>query len=102
MAKNQIFENSMPTFVVTIKDQDRAIVNLSTATVKQLWFLLEGANVQEKDAAYVTDGSDGLIQWTATAAFLSAGKWTIQSKIVISGQTYFSDQASFTVHENLG
>jgi hypothetical protein len=37
--------------------------------------------VTAKTATFKTDGSDGIIQWTTTAGFLTAGWWRVRGRV---------------------
>lgn len=86
----------------TILDQAGTIVNLSTATVKQLWFGRPDNTVLQKPAAFSTDGTDGKIRYTlASGDFMSPGVWTMQGYVSLPAGSWHSDIVQFTVVGNL-
>ena len=87
---------------VTVKDEDDAIVNLSTATVKQFIFdKPDGVNVT-KDAAFSTTGVDGKLRYTLVANdILLHGDWNLQIYIENPSGKWHSDVKTFSVRENL-
>lgn len=97
-------------FRATIKD-DGVVVDVSTATTKQLIFRKADGTVVAKDATFTTDGTDGKIEYAteaavvgppAVAAFLSvAGQWAYQGYIVSAAGSWKSDIEQFVVHANL-
>lgn len=58
---------------VTLKE-DGAAINASTASVKKIKFRSPSGTVQERDASFFTNGSDGIITYT-----------TVLDDIVVSG-----------------
>ena len=87
---------------VTVKDEDGAIVNLSTATVKQFIFdKPDGVNVT-KTAVFSTDGVDGKLRYTLIADdVLLHGDWQLQVYIENPSGKWHSDTQTFSVRENL-
>ena len=64
MPANEIHKNDIGTvFKVTIKDS-AAVVNVSTATTKQIILKKPSGTKLTKDASFFTDGSDGIITYT--------------------------------------
>lgn len=88
-------------FEVTIKD-DGVVVDISSASVKDLIFRAPDAAAVSKPADFKTNGSDGIIQYATTAGFLNIdGNWRIQALITLAAGTWKSDIGDFTVHPNL-
>ena len=76
--------------------------NISAATTKQLWFKKPDGTVLTKDADFVTDGSNGQIQYISTSGFLSIpGKWRMQGYVVIGANNLPTSIESFKVQGNL-
>jgi hypothetical protein len=101
MAANEIRKNDVGTiFYGTI--YDTAIVNLSSATVKQIILLKPDTTVIQKDASFVTDGTDGKLSYTTVAGDLSCcGIWKVQWLITLSSGTWYTDIKTFKVYSNL-
>lgn len=82
---------------ITVKDQDDAVVDLSSATVS---FLVEkpGGSIATFTASNVTDGTDGLVEYiTESGDIDEVGIWTLQVKVVIGSTTYRSTENKFRV-----
>ena len=81
---------------------DSGAVDISSATLKQIWLESPSGSSTGYSAAFKTDGTDGIMQYTTIIGDLnSAGTWKIQGKVTISGKTFHSDVTTFTVHESL-
>lgn len=103
MAANEIHKGDIGTiFEVTLKD-DVAIVDVSSATTKEIFFRKpDGTTVLTKAAEFKTDGTDGIIQYTTILDDLdSVGGWKIQGHVILSTGEWKSDIASFKVYDNL-
>lgn len=100
---SDIFVGDTVQFNVTIKDQNDAIVDVSTATT--IKFLFEGPDKSSssKDGSFYTNGSDGIVKYTAsTSDISSAGYWKYQVHIVLSnGNAYHSTIGRFRVWPTL-
>lgn len=89
-------------FIVTIKDEDSAVVNISSATTKQLTFSRPNGTSLVVSGTLVTDGTDGKMKYTTVSGDLSvAGIYRLQGYVVISGLQLYSDIVSFKVFSNL-
>lgn len=78
--------------------------NVSTATTKTIKFEDAEGTVTEKTAAFLTDGTDGVITYTTVAGDLSvAGEWKWQGFVVLTDPagTWHSAEKNFHVQENL-
>ena len=81
-------EDSRVRFRLTIKDQNAAIVDISSATTREIRFKQpDGVSVQ-KDAVLTTDGTDGKMEYEAEEFFLTPGVWRYQGRIIISGKEF--------------
>lgn len=98
MTTGKIFVGDSPTFRDVIKDQDGNIVDIGTATLNMI-FRKPGNIAVMQDAVLTGDGSDGKMEYTATAADLDVeGVWQRQSKVVIGSETWRSVIKKFTVY----
>lgn len=90
-------------FVCTIVDEDGAVVDVSSATVKQLWFQKPDQSTVAFDAAFVTDGTDGKIRYVTSAAsdLDQSGGWKLQGHVAFGGYVLHSDVHKFKVFANL-
>jgi hypothetical protein len=102
MAVNEIHLNDIGTvFEATIMD-GAVVVNISTATTKQLIFRGPNGSSKTKAAAFTTDGTDGKLRYVTTANDLDpVGQWSWQAYVVMSAGSWHSDVAEFIVYENL-
>ncbi len=82
--------------------EDDEVVDLQSATVKQ-YIIKKPGNVQiVVDCSFVTDGTDGKIEYTSTSeTFDSPGYYKLQGYIEIAGNKWHTDTTTFRVHPNL-
>jgi hypothetical protein len=90
-------------FILTIKDQDGAVVDVSGATTKQIKFLKpDGLTVLTKSAVFETDGTDGKIKYVTVSDDLDvAGYWARQGYVVMPGGSWHTDRRRFYVSETV-
>lgn len=102
MASGEIHVNDIGTvFRVEIKNAAGAVVNISGATSKNIYFQKPDGTVVTETASFTTDGTDGLIQYATLAADLDqVGLWNYQAKVVLSTGTWSSDVIYFDVFAN--
>lgn len=82
--------------------EDGAVLDISSATVKQIILQTPTGVSTTYTASFVTDGTDGKIYYETVSGELNiAGTWKTQGKIVISGGTYRSPVQSFRVNNNI-
>lgn len=88
-------------FTVTIKDGED-IVDVSSASLKQLLFQRPNGSILTKTASLFSDGTDGIIIYTTTSGDLSeAGNWKLQGYVEFGSSHYHSDVVTFRVHRNI-
>ena len=102
MAADEIHLNDVGTvFEATIMD-GTSVVNVSTATTKQLIFKGPNGVSKTKAATFTTDGTDGKLKYVTVANDLvPVGQWSWQAYVVMSNGAWHSDVAEFIVYENL-
>lgn len=102
MAQNEIHVNDIGTiFRGTIKDASTTM-DVSGATTKQIIFRKPNATTVTQTAAFYTDGSDGIIQYTTVSGDLdTAGIWRIQAYIVTPSGNWKTDVQQFEVYPNI-
>ena len=89
-------------FEVTFKNSSDAVVNISTATVKQIIFTDPNSVAHEQTAAFTTDGADGKIRYTTILNDLDVvGNWKLQGYIEMPTGKWHSDISKFTVYPNI-
>lgn len=86
-------------------------LDISTATTKELLFRKTGSNtVVTKDGEFVTDGTDGQLEYDPAddgelddiSDFLDeATIWEVQGHVIIDGRPYHSDIHVFEVFANI-
>ena len=88
-------------FEITLKDCD-VVVDVSTATVKQIIFKKPDKTVITKTADFKTDGTDGIIHYLTILDDLDLkGTWYVQAKVTLPTGTWSSDTSKFKVYANL-
>jgi type IV secretory pathway VirB6-like protein len=102
MSANEIHQNDIGTiFKATIKD-DTTVVDISSATTKQLIFTKPDGTKLEKDASFFTDGTDGILTYTTVSGDLSVvGTWKVQGYVILTSGTWKTDIKKMKVHRNL-
>ena len=102
MPANEIHQNDIGTaFTITIQDGTTA-VDISTATTKKIVFKKPSGTKLTYDTAFVSDGTDGKIKYNVVAGDLDeVGTYKLQSYVVISDGTFYTDIQTFKVHRNL-
>jgi hypothetical protein len=102
LSANQIHVNDAGTVIqITVKDGD-AVVDLSLATIKQFVFGRPDKTTFSVTAAFVTDGTDGKLQYVTTATTLDTnGEWNLQVIVELPAGLWHSDVGNFTVWPNL-
>jgi len=102
MPANEIHVNDVGTlFTLTIKDGDSA-VNISSATTKKIIIKKPSGTKLTYSTAFVSDGTDGKMKYNAVSGDLDeAGTYKLQSYVIISDGTFYTDITSFKVYRNL-
>lgn len=89
-------------FRLTIVDEIEDPINISSATAMTVRFGKPDGESIDRPGAFVSGGSDGVIQYTAVAGDLDvSGKWRIQAYIVTPLGEWSSEIETFWVKENL-
>ena len=86
---------------LTVKD-DGSVVDVSSATTRQISFQKPDGTVVVKTASLYTDGSDGIVQYTTQDGDLNQiGSWMGQVYIVFANGSWHTDTFEFVVAEVL-
>jgi len=80
-------------FRFTIKDQDDAVVDISSATLKQVKFRKSDGSTETQTASFTTDGTDGKMEVATTAADLDISGPS-QAQPYLEGVSGFSGHGS--------
>ena len=87
-------------FRLTIKDQDGAVVDVSSATgAGQKEILFEGpGKLMTKTAVFLTDGTDGVIQYVNVSGDHSVvGQWKMQGHVILTSGQWSTAAVAFPV-----
>lgn len=82
----------------TVKDENKAVVSIATATVLQLKLKDPYKVTTVKTAALYTDGTDGALKYATVASDLhTAGKWKAMGYVEMPGRKFHTKEKVFTV-----
>jgi len=88
-------------FSITVKDGVK-VVDVSSASSKNVIFAKPDGTVLNFSGTYETDGTDGIVNYTTVLGDLDLiGMWSIQVHIVMPNGEWKSDIGSFDVFSNL-
>lgn len=86
----------------TIRDEDDAIVNISSATTKLFYLRKPSGTIVSKTAVFTTDGTDGKMQYVLQSGDIdTVGRWEVEAYVVLSTGEWYSDNAEFLVKNSL-
>ena len=86
-------------FRLTIKDTAGAAIDVSTASVKYIYFQDPSGVKTQKTAAFYTDGTDGKIQYTTVAGDIDeVGTWMVQGYVETGLGKFWTAKDSFKVY----
>lgn len=89
-------------FRLSIVDTAGTAIDVSTATVKYINFQDPSGVKTQKTAAFYTDGSDGIIQYTTVDGDIDeVGTWMIQGYVETSLGKFWTEKDSFKVYSTL-
>lgn len=79
-------------------DETGAVINVSSATTKLIYFRAPGGTVYSVTAAFDTDGSDGKVKYATVAGssdsapgtLNKAGEWSVWAWVRLSGGSDFT------------
>lgn len=78
------------------------VVDVSNAILKKILLWKPDATVIQKDAEFVTDGTDGELVYTTVSGDLNlAGVWKIEAKVQLTNGTWHSEIKTFRVYDIL-
>jgi hypothetical protein len=87
--------------VVTVRDENEGVVDLSSATVTFIFRKPDESELSVAGSLY-TDGTDGKVKYVTLSGTLDqAGFWELQLRVVIGSGSWKTDIKKFQVHENL-
>lgn len=89
-------------FRLTITDTAGTAIDVSSATVKYIYFKKPDGTKTKETADFYTNGSDGIIQYTAVSGDIDqVGLWQVQGYVETTDGKFFTRKASFTVLDTL-
>lgn len=96
-------QNAIGVAIIATVKEDGVVVNIAAVSTKQLVFKKPNGITITKTASFVTDGTDGQLQYITEADFLDAsGLWRVQGYVLFpAGFNGRSDITTFQVRDNL-
>lgn len=89
-------------FKLRFLDENGAVVDISTATVKQAIFKKADATVVTQTATLFTDGTDGIAKYVSVAGDIDmGGTWSVEGYVELPSGKWHSDIHRFVVVGNL-
>lgn len=107
MSLPDIHKNDVGTeLVVAFVDEDGDIINISSASTKQILLRKPGSAAVAYPGDFDTDGSDGLLKYVTTKVLGvydldRAGTWSIQGYVIVGTDEYHTAKSTFEVAGNL-
>ena len=103
MSENEIRVGDVGTiFRDTVKDQDKVIVDISSASNLDMIFRKPDGVAVVKTAVLTGDGTDGEMEYvTITDDLDQPREWQRQGLVEVGGGEWRTDIKKFMVHENL-
>jgi hypothetical protein len=89
-------------FRLTITDTAGTAIDVSTAVTKYIYFQEPDGTKIQKTAAFYTNGTDGIIQYTTVSGDIDlVGTWMVQGYIETSLGKFWTEKDSFKVYSTL-
>jgi hypothetical protein len=87
---------------LTFVDENGNVIDISSATTKEILLQPSGGTTQTHTASFFTDGRDGIISYTISTGDLSvATKWNAQGYVVMPSGSFHTAYLAFEVDPNL-
>lgn len=102
---NELHVGDYGTTIEVIVEEDGAVVDISSATTKQIKFRTPDGRVLTKTASFTTDGTDGAMKYTLQQGDLDEpGRWRRQGYLAgVGGWTGHTSEAKpFEVKQTVG
>ncbi len=94
--------NDIGTVIEITLTEDDVVIDVSSASVKEIDLLKVDGTPSTKTAVFTSDGTDGKIQYvTVDGDFDTVGLWRVQGRIVMGGADLHSAVGEFNVLENI-
>ncbi len=89
-------------FQATVKDEEDAVVNISGSTSLLLRFKSPDSTLYSKSASISTDGTDGVMEYTAESGLFNvSGQWQVQGYVLLPDGQWSTSVTQFFVQKNL-
>ncbi len=87
----------------TLKDEDRTVINISTATAKKIQIKRpDGTVIGPFDAAFDSSGTDGKIKYVSLiTTFTIPGVYEYQFWVTIASKPFYGNTQQLTVYPNI-
>lgn len=83
---------------LTIYDETNTVVDISTATTKQITFRKPDGTSVTKTASFSSGGTDGRIQYVLVAGDIDqSGRWVVRAYVVLPSGKWYSTTGEFFV-----
>jgi hypothetical protein len=87
--------------ILTVRDQANAILDISTATTKEIIFRKPDGTTVTKTAVFVSNGTDGKVKYTTVSNDLDqVSVWKMQARIVTPTMDARTTLATMAVLKN--
>lgn len=82
--------------------ENGVVVNISAATTKNMIFEKPDGTIVTKSAVFLTDGSDGILQYVSISGDLNiGGNWRLQGYVDLGSWAGHSDLVNFKIFDHL-
>lgn len=103
MSAKEIFVGDVGTAFTLTVVEGTSVVDISSASVKEILFQKPSGTVVTKTATFQTDGTDGKIRYITIAGDIDeSGYWLYQGHIVLPSWSGHTDTHGFEVYRVIG
>lgn len=89
-------------FQLIVTDKDGIPIDISTASIKFIYFHSPAGQNIKKTAAFFTDGTDGILQYVGIVGDIDVfGLWSIEGYVETTLGKFFTEKSNFTVYSTL-
>ena len=89
-------------FRLVIVDKNLNPIDISSATVKKIYFKKGNGSKLAKTGSFLTNGKDGIIEYIAIANDIDIpGRWQMQGRVEMPDGKYYSEIVTFQVNSNI-
>ena len=90
-------------FIFTVFDQDKVVIDISTATTMEVLFQRPDRTTFAKVAIFTGDGTDGRLEYVSEVNDLTpAGDWFIQARVAnLPSSDFRSEVLPLKIHGNI-